>query len=174
MREFFLDNAYSHLVLCPDDLLVTPTDLIQLIDDIKLGFGRVVSGMCNVDSKHSKSSLNITTPENLPHANPRLRRYEWITTESMERRTDKEPFKVGYSGFPLMAIDKDVLAELPFRNDGQCCIDVMFCWDCAQRNIPIYVDPKINLLHLKREDGDYEAYHKGSRDPFMYLQEYEI
>jgi hypothetical protein len=172
MREYFLDNAYSHLILCPDDLLVTPADLAQLIHDIRSGF-RVVSGMCNVDSKGAKTSLNITTPENLPHANPRLRRYEWISLETMERRTDKEPFKVGYAGFPLMAIDKDVLAKLPFRNDGLCCIDVMFCWDCFHSGIPIYVDPKINLVHLKREDGTYEAYgrNRGSRDPFMYLQE---
>jgi hypothetical protein len=171
MREYFLDNAYSHLIICPDDLLVKPKDLVQLIYDInRFGF-MVVSGMCNVDSKSAKSSLNITTPENLPHANPRYRRYEWVTLEAMERRTDKEPFKVGYSGFPLMAIDKDILTKLPFRNDGVCCIDVMFCWDCHNIGVPVYVDPKINLVHLKREDGNYEAYGRGSREPFMYLQE---
>ncbi len=171
MREYFLDNNYTHLIICPDDLIVKRFDLARLLYAIETFDFAVVSGICNVDSGNSKAAFNITYPNNLPDANPAKRSYKWITNNALKRRASNEPFRVGYAGFPLMAIEYDVTKKLPFRNDGGCCIDVMFCWDCHHLNIPIYVDPKINLVHLKRGDGDYEAYGRGSRDPFMYLQE---
>jgi hypothetical protein len=170
-REYFLDNDYTHLILCPDDLIVKRYDLARLIYDINRFNFACVSGLCNVDSKDPKTIYNITELENLPDANPGKRRYIWITEAIIKARHSIEPFRVGYAGFPLMAISKHVANKIPFRNDGGCCIDVMFCWDCAQNNIPIFVDPKINMLHLKREDGLYEEYKVGQNKPFIYIQE---
>jgi hypothetical protein len=171
MREYFLENNYTHLIICPDDLVVKRYDLQRLIYDLEVFQSPVISGLCNVDSKDPKTTYNITELKDLPNADPGKRRYKWITQRTLNRRSTNEPFRVGYSGFPLFAIRRDIADQIPFRNDGGCCIDVMFCWDCAQRDIPVYVDPKIIMLHLKRQDGIYEEYNVGAKKPFIYLQE---
>jgi hypothetical protein len=170
IRKYFLSHPdYTHLIICPDDLIVKPYDLTRLIHGLNRYSHPILSGMCNLDSKEeTKSLVNITPLKHVPHAEPYLRRYVWMSTKSKRMRKG-EIFQVGYAGFGLFAIRRDIVEKIPFRHDGICCIDTFFCWDCKQANIPIFVDPKINMLHLKVADGEYQDYHVDTKKAFTYL-----
>jgi len=83
-----------------------------------------------------------------------------------------EPFEVGFNAFAFAAIRRDIVERFTFKDDiGGCCNDVVFCNNCRKAGIPLIVDPKINMLHLKRSDGYYDEYYVGQKKPFMYVVE---
>ena len=60
----------------------------------------------------------------------------------------------------------------PFRDDrwydpnqGGCCIDVMFCYDCYHLKYPIFCDTRVKLKHLKIEDSKYQNWGIGTKKP---------
>jgi len=171
MRDYFLKHKqYTHLIPLPDDLIVKQYDLTRLLTDIRRHNYPVISGICNVDNQpENKGNYNICDLKHLPTADPVTRQYVWINSRS-KSITRGQPFRVSYMGFALVAIRRDIVEMIPFRNDGYCCIDTMFCWDCHRADIPIYVDPKINMLHLKIADGNYQDYHVGQKEPFTYVE----
>jgi hypothetical protein len=171
IRNYFLKHKeYTHLIICPDDLIVKPYDLTRLIAGLNRYDHAVLCGVCNIDKLPvNLNQLAITPLKHVPNVDVVMRRYVWISTKSKRIRKG-EIFQVGYAGFPLFAIRRDIVEMIPFRYDGICCIDVFFCWDCHRAEVPIFVDPKINMLHLKISDGNYQDYHVGQKKPFTYLE----
>ena len=171
MREYFLKHKqYTHLIPVPDDLIVKQYDLTRLLTAIRRRDYPVISGICNIDSKpENKGKYNICDVRHLPSVEPHLRQYVWMTTRSKLIRKG-QPFRVSFMGFALPAIRRDVIEKIPFRNDGYCCLDTMFCWDCAQAKIPIFVDPKINMFHMKISDGNYQNYGVDTKKAITYLE----
>jgi len=113
----------------------------------------VISGMMNVE-KDDFNFLNLC--EKLPIKNRKMRKYVWI------RRADVNwkdlIFQVAFSGFPLMAIRRDVVEKVPFdadrvfegkTPDRGASLDLVFCWYCNEKDIPIMVDRRIDLIHLR-------------------------
>ena len=71
-------------------------------------------------------------------------------------------FQVAFSGFPLMAIRRDIVLKVPFDADKVfeglpphrgASLDFVFCWYCMERDIPIHVDKRIDLKHLRTKGG---------------------
>ena len=50
---------------------------------------------------------------------------------------------------------------IPFRNDGACCIDVMFCHDINEAGYQILCDSRLRLNHLKINDNQYDNFRAG-------------
>lgn len=163
-QSFFLNNReYTHLVILPDDLLVTPSDLEKLLHHAKTV--KIVSGFCNIDTTDLKDYANICVKE--VHAKRDKRQYTWMTFDEFTKYSDKYKeknglVKVQFSGFPLMVLERSVLEKVWFRNDSRCglesngcCLDVTFCYDAIQTGFDIYVDPLIRLTHMKIADGYY-------------------
>lgn len=171
MRKYFLNHHYSHLIICPDDLIVQPYDLTRLIHGLIRHDYPVLSGMCNVDDA-SNTEVNITPLKHIPKEDIVFRQYVWMSAKSKRLRKG-EIFQVGFAGFGFFAIRRDIVEQIPFRTDETgCCIDTFFCWDCHKAKIPIYVDPKINMLHLKVADGEYQNFGVGTKKAFTYLDKY--
>ncbi len=170
MQRYFLKHPeYTHLIVIPDDLIVKQYDLTRLLVALHRHDYAVLSGICNVDnSPETKGKYNICDLQHLPTADPVMRQYVWMSNRSKLVRKG-QPFRVSYMGFAMVAIRRDIVERLPFRSDGHCCLDTMFCWDCAQLKIPIYVDPKINMYHMKIADGEYQNFGVGTKKAFTYL-----
>lgn len=174
MRDYFLQHdGYTHMVIAPDDLLVRGNNFATLVTDLNQFDLPIISGLCNLDSQdHNKGLLNICINE-LPHADQNRRIYRWITEEEVKAQIEKgiNLQRVQFAGFPLMFIRRDVVEQIPFRDDSNdpvlygCCIDVCWCWDCAQKGIPIYVDNRVIMKHLKVSDGIYEQMQIGNKAP---------
>jgi hypothetical protein len=91
IRDEFLDNPnnkkYTHLIICPDDLVIDREKLNLLISDYENLLNKdeqkttVISGYCNVDnSDHDKDAnicINPVTPRRLG------RRYKWVKLNSI-------------------------------------------------------------------------------------------
>jgi len=158
MRNYFLRHKeYTHLVLATDDIVVKPEHIINLGKDLQKNDWPVLSGLMNVDLD-DKVFLNISM--SLPMKNRRLRSYSWLTRSEIFVKEDI--FQVAFSGFPLMAIRRDIVEKVPFDADKVfeglppnrgASLDFVFCWYCQDKNVPIMVDKRIDLLHLRTKGG---------------------
>lgn len=170
IRENFLANeTYTHLAILPDDLIVTQYHWHQLIEDIREYDFPVVCGLCNLDqSAEHKGMLNVCI-NHLPSREAYLRTYEWIMEGSAEHKAllAKTPpiIKVKFAGFPFMFMRRDVVETVSFADDYEwnhyklmgCCVDVIFCLDCHEQDIPIYCDLRCQMIHLKIDDVRVEG-----------------
>lgn len=156
IREYFLSHKeYTHLGIACDDIVVKPQHIKRLVRDLELFDYEVMSGMMNVEEKDLEV-LNITPTTNIVNPRHEERHYDWLNKKDV---IGKGIIKVGFSGFPLMVIRRNVVELIPFDSDGAYngsdatstgSLDVMFCKACHDRNIPIMVDTDVLLLHLRR------------------------
>ena len=166
IRDYFLEEDYDYLIVCPDDLVVLPKHLYLMRQTIKKYGHEVICGMCNVDqSKRFKGFVNVSlelpTTENLTADS-----YKWLPVDFF----DGKLVQVKFAGFPFMAIRRDIVEMIPFRDFQGVCFDLMFCTDLDRAEIPIYVNPEINMEHLKIADSEYDGIQVGHKKPVIYLQ----
>jgi len=155
MRDYFLRHTeYTHLVLATDDIVVHPKHVDMLIDDLELHDYPVLSGMMNVETTDTQ---NVNLAMELPLKDRRLRAYTWMKRDELP---DEQFFRVAFSGFPLMAIHRDLINQYTFLADrvfeGQppdrgASLDLVFCYWCQKNGIPIMVDQTIDMKHLRNK-----------------------
>lgn len=146
IRDQFLNHKtqhYTHLVICPDDLLIDDKKKLQMLLD---NYDKclispeerdktIFTGYCNVDHSYNAKYANLTKSEVV--ANVRKdREYHWLTLDELEHiRQVQDNFNlygnnnndyikrylisVKFAGFPLMVIPRKAIEEIPFRNDSQ-------------------------------------------------------
>jgi len=167
LRRFFLERIeYTHLIILPDDLIVSANDVNTLIGHVtKNPELQIVSGFCNIDTTDLKDYANICIEL---VSDKRPRDYYWKTFSEFdkycqENKNEQGLIKAKFSGFPLMIIARQVIENIEFRNDSMsgisedgCCIDVTFCYDAHLKGYDIYVDPSLRLYHMKIADGRYQ------------------
>lgn len=154
MRNYFMDHKeYTHLVLATDDIVVLPKHIDMLQDGLELYDYPVLSGMMNVDEPEP-DMLNLTWE--LPIKDRANRKYDWLMRDDLPK---ERYFKVAFSGFPLMAIRRDLIDQYTFMADrvfeGKgpsrgASLDLVFCYWCQQNNVPIWVDREIEMRHYNR------------------------
>lgn len=157
IREYFLQHEeYTHLVICPDDLIITPHVVSKLINDIRAKDYQVISGTCNLHFDETqglegitnlaicKDRLSVTNIENLKHL--------WMKLE--EAITYTEPTQCHFNGLACCFIRRDVIEDIEFDGIGdntneKCGSDVVLGWDCEELGITMYVDTHAFMWHLK-------------------------
>lgn len=164
LRNFFLEHKeYTHMVICPDDLIVHQTDLEALMETIDSRYWPIVSGVCNVDLGKNKNKLSIT--ENLPHPSRWMKKdgkvirwgYRWYQWYEKDK-TPKGCFRVPHTGFAAQFIRRDVVEKIMFMDDSKYNddghlgggVDVMFSNACEWADIPLMVDTRVKMLHLRK------------------------
>lgn len=165
IRSYFLDHEeYTHLILHPDDLIVNNEHFNILKSDIERHDYQVLSGTCNVSTiGQEEESLAITLQPNFPHPQRDMRKYGFVTRIALRPEHDKNIWQVAWAGFPFMWIRRDILEKIELVDDSEYnlqdpdrgwAFDVMFCYNCKELGIPIYVDfnLKARMRHLK---GNY-------------------
>lgn len=188
-REAFLsgESKYTHYVICPDDLLFTEEDVDRLVKDIEYfqSIGKkeaIISGFCNVDTTEQKHLANITFHRVSARRVGRI--YNFLKLDEVRKirnelkENEQEPFiRVFFAGFPLMAIPRVVVENVPFKNDSAtgyerkgCCLDVIFCCDANNAGFEIWVDLELDLYHKKIADGYYENDMTGLKVPKKYFE----
>ena len=181
LRDWFLDHEeYTHMVICPDDLIIEKEHVDTLIADLKEYDFPVLAGVCNVDMAKNKDYLCIT--ENLPHPQrvvPERKQIGWRFYAWVHKDT-KFPapiVQVPFSGFACQFIRRDIVKKYHFADDAKYngtpelitgAIDVMFSNVCAIERIPLMIDTRVRMKHLKGGqrffdiilgDGELRFYH---------------
>ena len=150
-REFLKRTEYTHLVICPDDMLVSSQKIDMLVQDLKEFDFPVLSGWSN-NLGRGRGSEIASISKNVPDR--KTPRYESYKDEEVRQIKDRF-IKVGFSGFPCLFIRRDIVKRIPFS--GLDCgsgglirgIDVGFANSCKELEIPIVVDTKVHFIHLK-------------------------
>jgi len=155
IREFFLKHEdYTHLVICPDDLVVNGLHIEKLCYDLELYNYPVLSGICPItrDSDLWNACIDL-----LPDPVRTKRKWEFMTDQMRMIRTGV--IQVKWMGMSAAFMRRDVVEKIPFQSDAKVNnrplgargfnFDVMFCNDCYNANIPIHVDTSVIIEHLK-------------------------
>jgi len=177
-RDIFLEHKeYTHLVICPDDLIIRQEHIDKLYNDlIYLGdIGEIdttcIGGFCNLNTTDQQQMSNICINRvNIdPYPN---RRYSFVTLEYLRNVSlvFGRFIRVGFSGFPLLAIPRSIVEKIEFRNDSRdgwedygCCLDVMFCHDVYELGpeYKILCDLQMEMYHMKIDDIRVKNFHAG-------------
>lgn len=179
IRGFFLNHKdYTHLVLLSDDATATNENLRVLLKDVMLLDPPMIGGVCNVDMYKDKDKAAVT--RNIPKELwiDGQREYDFYTFDDLEKLA-QDVFQVGFQGWPLTWIRRDIVELIPFRGDNILnktpigySFDVTYANDMAKHGIPMYVDRTVRLEHLKGEPGSdiifvNKRYSKMTYDPYL-------
>jgi hypothetical protein len=159
-RNFFLEHTeYTHLVIATDDIVVQPRHIEMLQKDLEEKDYPVLSGMMNVNQSDTEI-VNLTTI--MPSKQRSGRYYRFIKRQELEGSEDI--FQVAFSGFPLMAIRRDIVEKFNFDADRiyqgldgsrGASLDLVFCWNCQENDIPVWADKRIDMKHLRKSGTKY-------------------
>jgi hypothetical protein len=199
IRTFFLDHdEYTHLILWSDDLVVYPNQIQTIVEDAKAYNYEIIAGLCNVDrtdyreyfacnfrphhidrEKRNLEFIHRSEFYNIPQSPE----YLWELLPQYQ----KDPFvRVNWLGFSLPCIKRSVIKDIEFHDDAYymtnertglkarvdgigCCVDTAFSWECIQNEIPMMVDVRVVMDHLKNRDGYYTYWGIGRYEPADYL-----
>lgn len=155
IRNFFLEHTeYTHLAICPDDLIVTQKDVNILKRDIKKHDYAVITGLCNVE--HGDDSCYNVIVSDLPNLIHRQRSWRGFAKEGELTETIT---KVLFAGFALEIIRRDVIEMIDFDSESKLQggdpnhignLDLIFSYKCFEKCIPIYCDKRAKMVHLRR------------------------
>lgn len=158
LRDFFLASTeYTHMILTPDDLIVTPKDYEILSKDIEEFDYPVLAGVCNM-SYGSKDYLTASV------LNPHRR---FTPDELFNGDTIKQ---VEFDGFAFSFIRRDVVEKIEFN--GESRFDYDFALQCRDLGVPMHVDVRANMIHLANRIGTHENMGVGTKEPFIRYQQY--
>ena len=158
---FKAHKEYTHLVLLPNDLIVTKDHYFQMLEFVQLFDHPVSCGVCNVDTADYANHLNVCL--NLPEIPYEKRRYKWLVESQRLYLMEKtDTLRVQFAGFPFMWVRRDVLdktrinwlesktKESPiWETKGGYSNDLAFCHNLARHGIEIKCHLPCKMLHLR-------------------------
>jgi hypothetical protein len=170
-REWFLTNKqYTHLVILPDDLIVTQNDFDVLCEDAN-NFN-VVSGWCRntirliedwkgppetEETADSNISINSLPPD--PPYTSTYNRYHFTSIKEIQEKISYGItfVRVKFSGFPLQFISRVVVEQVPFRTSEGCCVDSCFALDLASAGIKQFVNLLVRTTHIQTKNSELKV-----------------
>lgn len=174
IQDYFLDHKqYTHLVIAPDDLVVTREAFDRIRHwSVKYRL-QVIAGICNLSWQErdkfsccqSVSGFRFATEEDFDN-------HRWYDGRY------RQLIEVGHEGFACSCIRRDVFENYNIRlddgmnDDKSAHFDWAFSLKCNKAGIPIYVDKKARMLHLRNRLGEGVLENKGVglKQPTVILQ----
>ena len=157
--KYFHDSPeYTHVAICPDDLIPHPQGVKQLWETAQKG--TIVSACANVDKRDFgcpyRTSWPIAASKNLPSLKfPRD--YDWYTWHELTELTNGSSLvQVKHSGVAFMIIPRDIVNKISFKGDmgslsenKPSAYDVGISHDLINQNIPQYLDTSVFFAHFR-------------------------
>ena len=155
-KKFFLEHPeYTHIIVCPDDLEVTPEGVKQLLDDIR-DFGyQTISGYCNIDESQPDTYAIQPLGTDMTPDHPNTTKGSWyMKDEKPILPLDKFLLQVAHVGFSCQIIERSLFEKVKWigaSGGGLHNFDWQFSKDCQKLDIPIFVDIRVKLWHRRTE-----------------------
>lgn len=151
-KEVFLEHKeYTHLVICPDDLVLTEEEVESLLDDALIEEFRVVDGICNLDE--SDPDTWSIQPEGckLTGNKPDVHHGAWYMTDKKPKLPDEMWIKVGHSGCACRVINRETFEKLSFTgaNNGEGWFDYQMSKELKELGIPIWINTHCKFWHMR-------------------------
>ncbi|MEM4067264.1 MAG: hypothetical protein QXV17_10455 [Candidatus Micrarchaeaceae archaeon] len=163
-KAFFLDGDYTHFIIVAEDVLVKQDDIDLLLDDVYKENYDIIAGYSNFDFYHDWSNISLRDLRGmLIYA---AEQYNFIKLSDIFSGKYSGIIKVFFQGNSLVCINRYVFKKVSFRGYKQFydnllnkirpyMLDLAWAIDCANQNIPQYVDTRIfiphagNTIHLR-------------------------
>jgi hypothetical protein len=169
-KNFFLNHEeYTHLVICPDDLVLHYDAFEMLKRDVE---EHDFLNLCGVSFVDEDSSAYCCKPMGVDITKSTKESYYQKTgTKGIKDNQilPNEIFDVSFTGFTCQWISRDLMEKLSFDggcNDGKGCMDLQFAYD--MKGIPMLVEPNAYFTHLRNRcknevkewlvNGDHTGY----------------
>lgn len=164
LREMFLDTKkYTHMIICPDDLIVQVKDYEILLNDVKEFDYPVIGGIFNINYQNMDTYV----------AAKKLSPFRLFTNE--ELFADGPIKQVAFDGFAFTFVRRDVVKDIEFHSKeySSTAFDVAFATECQKYDIPIHVDTRAKMLHLANRKGDGTHENMGfGKKPTLIFEQY--
>ena len=164
---FLSAKKYTHMVIAPDDLIVTTKDFDILMNDVKEFDYPTIAGTCNLQYGDPRpiTGRQLVNPWLMP-----------VVLYSMEELEYGDPIKkVGFDGFAFTFIRRDVVKQIEFhsRRYMSSAFDNAFAQECHEHDIPLRVDCRAKMLHLANRlgTGGHENWGNGKK-PYLKFERY--
>jgi hypothetical protein len=146
-KEWFLNHEeYTHLVICPDDLVLDYDTFMILARDVKEYEFSNLCGICNLEEgtpdTYTPKALGIDYSDNTASS--------YWTKETIP----DEIFEVGFTGSACQFIERDLVKLLSFTGyceNGQGCFDAQFAKEMTDMKRAILVQPEALFWHMRKE-----------------------
>jgi len=160
--QYFKENKeYTHIAICPDDLIPHPKGVETLWEHAQDGI--VVSSMLNVDKRDFdcpyRNMWPIAATKNLPTLEfPR--NYDWYTIGEIKeylRYNDLTLAPVPHTGAGFLILPRELVEKVTFLGDKESmtyrekpsAYDVGISHDLAKNGITQYVDTSVFFAHFR-------------------------
>ena len=151
-HNFFLKHdEYTHIVICPDDLVIDTVNFDMLKSDIiKHGFNNL-SGVCVVDEINVDDSnvMYACVPKGADW-------HEWfrkVKTRNRHQLLPKTIFQAGFTGYACQFINRELAGKLSFTgalDNKKTALDRQMAIEMNELNIPMMVQPNAIFRHMNR------------------------
>src|SRR4029079_9571440 len=152
-RQWFLaQEGFTHLIICPDDLIIKQESLDILTVYAEMGYD-ILSGWCNSTAGKPEDD-NIYSNISIEHVTnklPRQQVWEDLKFDRIKTIINLKPniVRVAHSGFALTSISRDMVKAVPFRADDNCCVDTCFSQDLKAKGIKQYLHTMVQSRHIR-------------------------
>lgn len=162
-RDWFLPNKqYTHLVILPDDLIITQENFDILSKGAEIF--DTISGWCRNtirftefwkgDPETEEQADSSFSTSSLPPDPPYTGTYEGYHFTSLKTVQELIDFGVTYigvkfSGFPLQFMSRKIVEQIPFRTSLGCCVDSCLALDLDKLGFKQFVDVRVRTTHIQ-------------------------
>lgn len=169
LREKFLQLTYDTMILIPDDLIVYPEALEQLIRQHNEHPDDVISGICRMDAWKNKHKFGFRAVGDIGWYPREYNFVEYL------KKYDAKPkygngsllYRVEFNAFACMLVSRKIIEEVPFRFDSNGSgVDQNFCDDVRKKGYDCLVNVLAVFDHLAgRRYGHLESFMVGKKTP---------
>lgn len=159
---FSTHKEYTHLVIWPDDLIVTPEQFDLLKRDAR-NYYPVIGGYFNRNWQ-DRELMSVVTA----HPNHKWKTEQEISDWVVSKGGDPV-IQVAQDYFGCTFIKRWVLEKIgAFRGVPNSSFDYGFSLDCMKHGIPMHIDTRVKLVHLsnRKGDGTQECCGVGVKKPY--------
>lgn len=151
-HNFFLKHdEYSHIVICPDDLLINLDSFNILCDAVKEHGYNNIAGVAEVDQ------INVNECDFvyccIPIGADWHDWYRKIKTRNRHIILPKSIFQAGFTGYACQFIDRELANKLSFTgylDNKKTALDRQMAIEMNEMKIPMYVEPNAFFKHLNQ------------------------
>ena len=160
-KKFFMEHKeYTHLIIINEDIIVTPSHLKLLLEDIEMYPNAVIGGYAfPVSKRYPKTNLSLTPVRGyVVFAD----QYNFLELEDVITRKDIDVLvKAFFNGNTLTAYPRYVVEKLSFkpykwvydstlgiRTKRGIMFDLQISRELERMNIPLLVDLRLMVIHF--------------------------
>lgn len=153
-RDFFLlHKEYTHIVICPDDLVIHYDAFEMLLRDVEEYDLSNLSGVAYIDE--GSIGVYCCKPKGIDLTNQSKGSfYEDSSNKNVHPKNilPNKIFEVGFTGFCCQFLERELVEKMTFKGgceDGAGCMDLEMAYNCQKLDKPMMVQPNAFFTHLR-------------------------